>query len=117
MEQLAALDAFFYGRDKAWEICEALRVRLLERWPDTQLRVMKTCISFGDPKPYAYVSLPPKKSMHGILLSVSLRESVVHPRFYRVVPVSAHRHTVHIYIESKEQIDEELLEWIERAHR
>ena len=116
MEQLAALDAFFSGRNEAWEICEALRVRLLELWPGTQLRVMKTCISFDDPKPYVYASFAPQKSMSGILLSISLRENTEHPRFYRVVPISAHRNTVHILIESREQIDEELLGLIACAH-
>ena len=48
-------DLFFAGKPEAWALFEALRESVLSRYPDTQLRVMKTCVAFDDPKPYLYV--------------------------------------------------------------
>ena len=110
-------DIFFAGRPEAWALFERLRAALAVRWPAAQLRVMKTCISFDDPKPFVYVSFPPKKSMRGLLLSISLRQRMEHPRFFMVVSVSASRVTVHIHIENERQIDDELLELIALSHR
>ena len=112
MDITAQTDLFFAGKDEEWAVFEALREALMARWPDTKLRVMKTCISFDDEKPYCYVSHPPKKNMRGILVSISLRENMAHPRFFAVVPVSARRFTVHIQAEEASQVDEELLELI-----
>ena len=110
-------DMFFAGRPEAWALFERLRAALAVRWPAAQLRVMKTCISFDDPKPFVYVSFPQKKSMRGLLLSISLRQRMEHPRFFMVVPVSASRMTVHIYLENERQIDDELLDLIALSHR
>ena len=51
MDIIAQTDAFFAGKPEAWALFEALRSRVLACWPDTGLRVMKTCIAFDDPKP------------------------------------------------------------------
>ena len=42
MDIIAQTDAFFAGKPEAWALFEALRSRVLARWPDTGLRVMKT---------------------------------------------------------------------------
>ena len=112
MDIIAQTDAFFAGKPEAWALFEALRSRVLARWPDTGLRVMKTCIAFDDPKPYLYVSFPPRKYLAGLWLSISLREAAEHPRFAMVVPVSKARYTVHIHLQDADAIDEELLSLI-----
>jgi len=117
MDILAQTDAFFAGRKAQWRLFDALRQAVMDRYPDAQLRVMKTCIVFDDPKPFLYVSIPKKKAMAGLMLSVSMREAAAHPRFLMVVPVSKTRFTVHIHVALPEEIDEELLEWIGHAHR
>ena len=65
MDILAQADAFFDGNRERWELFEALRQSLLRAWPQTSLRVMKTCIAFDDPKPYCYVSLPRRSMLSG----------------------------------------------------
>ena len=117
MDTMVQTDLFFAGRPEAWALFEALRAAVLARYPDTRLRVMKTCVAFDDPKPYLVVSFPPRKAMGGILMSVSLRERMEHPRFFMVVPVSKSRFTVHLHIERAEQIDEELLSFVALSHR
>ena len=117
MDIVVRQDMFFAGKTREWMIFEALRSRVLEIWPQTQLRVMKTCIVFDDPKPFAYVSFPPKKGLSGLWLSISLREMMQHPRFTMVVPVSKERYTVHIHLPDQAAIDDELLAWIACSHR
>ena len=117
MDILAQTDLFFAGRKAQWQLFEALKQAVLSRYPAAQLRVMKTCIVFEDPKPFLYVSIPKQKAMTGLMLSVSLREEEAHPRFYRVVPLSKTRYTVHIHVSAAQEINEELLEWIARSRR
>ena len=117
MDERAAFDAFFAGRPQEWVPAEALRTALLERWPGTTQRAMKTCMSFDDPKPYCYLSHPPRRGMRGVLVTFSLPEPMEHPRFFMVVPVNQSRFTVHLHIERAEQIDAELISLIALSHR
>ena len=117
MDVIAQIDAFFAGMPAQWTLFEALRSRVLMRYPDTDLRVMKTCVAFDDPKPYLYVSFPPRKRMEGLWLSISLREMAEHPRFAMVVPVSRTRFTAHIHLPDADAIDEELMSLIALSHR
>ena len=117
MDSIAQCDAFFSGRPQEWALFEALREALLARYPSTQLRAMKTCIAFDDPKPYVYVSYPPRKSMGGILMTVSLRERMESARFFMVVPISKNRYTVHLHLTDRAQIDEELMRYAALSHR
>ena len=117
MDERAAFDAFFAGRPQEWEPAEALRTALLERWPGTTQRAMKTCMSFDDPKPYCYLSHPPRRGMRGVLVTFSLPEPMEHPRFFMVVQVSKRRFTVHVLLEDASQADEELLGFIAASRR
>lgn len=117
MDTIAQVDAFFAGKPEEWALFDALSRAVLARYPDTRLRVMKTCVAFDDPKPFLYVSFPPRKGLRGLFATISLREQTAHPRFYMVVPVSAGRYTVHLHIGHEAQIDDELLKLIARAHR
>ena len=110
--RLAEIDAFFAGKREAWMMFERLRERISVRWPSVKLRVMKTCIAFDNLKPFVYVSFPPRKSMRGLFVTISLRERMEHPRFFMVVPVSKTRITVHIHTEDDSAIDDELLDLI-----
>ena len=117
MDGIAQIDAFFSGKRQAWAVFEALRVRVGKVYPAAQLRVMKTCIAFDDPNPFLYVSFPPKKSLQGLWLSISLREATVHPRIAMLVPVSKSRCTAHIHLADAQGIDDELLALIALSHR
>lgn len=117
MNAIAQADAFFAGKPETWALFEALRIRLLKTWPQGRLRVMKTCISFDDPKPVVYISFPPRKSLSGLWLSISLREAMSHPRFAMVVPVSRSRFTAHIHLPDEHAIDDELISLIEMGRR
>ena len=115
MDEVFETDAFFAGREKEWAIFEALRARILERWPQAKTRVMKTCVSFDDPKPFAYASHPPRKSMTGLMLTYSLRAPEAHARYFMVVPVNQKRSTVHVLLGTPDEADDWLLAQLELA--
>lgn len=117
MDATMQVDAFFAGRGHEWAIHEQLKERLTERFPGVSIRVMKTCIAYDDPSPFVYISFPPRKYMRGLVVTISLREKMDHPRFFSVVPVSASRCTAHIRVEEETEIDEELLGLIAMSHR
>ena len=117
MDTNAQIDAFFAGKIEQWALFAALEEAVRGIWPQTQLRVMKTCIAFDDPKPFLYVSFPPKKSLQGLWLSISLREMMGHPRIAMLVPVSKSRCTAHIHLADAQGIDDELLALIALSHR
>ena len=121
MDTTAQVDLFFGRKPRQWALFEALRAALCEAYPQTRLRVMKTCIALEDPKPYCYVSSPRPSMAKGkpdeaLLVTISLRERMDHPRFAMVVPISARRFTVHMVIGSEEEIDGELLALIGLSH-
>lgn len=117
VDVVAQIDGFFAGKPREWALFEVLRARVRERYPQSVLRVMKTCISFDDPKPYLYVSFPSRKRYDGLWLSISLREAAAHPRIEMVVPVSKVRCTAHIHLREEAEIDDELLAMIASSHR
>ena len=115
MDVLFETDAFFAGRPQEWAIFEALRARIMEQWPQTQTQVMKTCVRFSDPKPFAYISHPPRKSMTGLLVTLSLRAPGPQERYFMVVPINSKRSTVHVLLKSPQEADDWVMEQIERA--
>ncbi len=55
--------------------------------------------------------------MGGLIVIISLRETMAHPRFFMVVPISKHRFTVHIHLKEESEIDEELMALIALSRR
>lgn len=115
MDSVFETDAFFAGRPQEWAIFEALRGRILERWPQAQTRVMKTCVRFDDPKPFVYVSHPPRKSMTGLLVTFSLRAPGPQERYFMVVPINSRRSTVHVLLKDEQEADDWLMEQLQTA--
>ena len=115
MDAVFETDAFFAGRPQEWAIFEALRGRILERWPQAQTRVMKTCVRFDDPKPFVYVSHPPRKSMTGLFVTFSLRAPEPQERYFMVVPINSRRSTVHVLLKDAQEADDWLMEQLQTA--
>lgn len=123
MPEAISLDAlmFFDRKPGALALYEALAARLLALYPDTMIRVGKTQISFYDGHMYACASLTPvlpKAQRPDPFLTVSFggREALDSPRAI-AVPVGPGRFTHHVIVGSAEEIDGELMLWLETAHR
>lgn len=112
---------FFDGFPAMLPAYEELRERQKEAYPDIKISVKKTQISFLSPRIYCMASLPwrrvkgwPREYM---LVSFGLPYNKEMPRIARSVEAYANRWTHHVVVESREEIDRELLSWIDEAYR
>lgn len=99
---------------------ELLRERLLQAYPQMQLKVTATQISFRNRYVFAMVSLPwrrvkgwPEEYM---LVSFGLGHRSDSPRIAQAVEAYPNRWTHHVIVERTEQIDDELMSLIDEAY-
>lgn len=109
---------FFSGRPGAAALYEALFDKISEAFPDTEVKIQKSQISFKARYGYAFVSL---KKMKGcpeifIILSFGLDRRIESPRIAVAVEPYPRRWTHHVIISSNEQLDDELMDWLRQAH-
>ena len=107
---------FFQGKEEGVQCWLALKDVLLTRYPEAQVRVQKTCLSFMDSRPFCYVSLPRHKGTF-MVVSFGLEAPVADPRIVGLYEPHPNRWTHHVDVSSPEEIDEQLLFWLELAHR
>ena len=111
---------FFDSKRNALSLYETFREAVLEKVPDTRIEVKKTQISFFNRHMYAAVSFAPvrrAKNRPDPFLTITFgmpyrKESA---RIDVAVEPYPNRWTHHVMIGSVEEIDQELLSWIEEA--
>ena len=119
---MATEEAFFSGKPMAWGLYEALKKELVWRYPEMEFRVAKTQVSFFDRLMFGCVSFTRvrrKAEMPAqfLTLTLGLPEPVDSPRIAVKCEPYPGRWTHHIVLASTEEIDAELLAWIDRAHQ
>ena len=112
---------FFDGRPVELSLYEAFAQRVLERYPDAEIRAQKTQISFYDGRMFACVSMTPVKRRverpeRFITVTFGLDHPLEDPRAV-VVPVRRGRFTHHVVIGEAEEIDDPLMAWIDMGKR
>ena len=108
--------AFFDRDPAALPLYEAFREALLARHPESQIKIQRTQISFTDGCGFAFVSHPPRKVPGGILVSLGLPARLESPRVFAASEPYPGRWTHHILLRGQNEIDGELLDWLEAAH-
>jgi hypothetical protein len=115
-------EEFFAHDPAARELYESLRKELVWRYPEMEIRVAKTQVSFFDPLMFGCVSFTRVKRKaempaHFLTLTLGLPEPVDSPRIaVKCMPYPG-RWTHHIVLSSPEELDAELFSWIERANQ
>lgn len=99
---------------------EAFKEKLQNAYPDVKTKVTKTQISFSNRHVFAMVSLPWRK-VRGwpeqyLLVSFGLCAEKKSPRVARAVEAHPNRWTHHVIVERREEIDGELMGWIDEAY-
>lgn len=112
----------FFGYDPVCcAVFDALRIVVLERYPSAEILRQKTCLSFRDPRPFLYVSPVKggrrKQDRRRITLSFALDLPVPDERIRYCVQVTPNRYTHHVELGDPEEIDDQLLLWIDMAYR
>ena len=112
---------FFFGeRMEALPMYDRLENAILTRIPDVKIKVAKTQITFANKRGFAFVSFNPcrrAKERPEVWMTVTFglgyrKES---PRIDVATEPYPDRWTHHVTVGSAEEIDEELLGWIQEA--
>lgn len=108
---------FFNDRPELVPLYAAFDEALAARFGPQEPRVQKTQITYVNPRVFACVSLPRRKGEKGILVTLGLGRRLEHPRIAVATEPYPGRWTYHIPVSGAEEIDEELLGWVEEAYR
>ena len=121
IESLTADELFFFdAKPEALPLYEALRKAVLDRISDARIEVKKTQISFFSRHMFAAVSFTPvrraKDRPHPFLtITFGLPYRKESPRIDAAAEPYPNRWTHHMVIGAENEIDSELLSWIEEA--
>lgn len=109
---------FFAGKPQELALYEAVRARMLGRFPDVTLEVKKTQISFKARRLFAMVSLPRSKAQgkDSLILTFGLHRAAAHPLIFQCVEPYPSRFTHHVLLRAAEEMDEALMELLEEAY-
>lgn len=111
---------FFDKHPEALPLYEALEERILAEIRDVKIKVQKTQITFSNKRNFAFVSfLPVRKAGERpdiyIVVTFGLSYRKESPRIDAATEPYPNRWTHHMLISQTEEIDDELMGWIEEA--
>ena len=109
---------FFAGHGAALPIYTELRSRVFAQWPDVEVRVARTQITFKARYGFAFVSTR-RMGRHCpevfIIVSFGLGRELRHPRIFAASEPYPGRWTHHCVVSSPEEVDGELMAWLDEA--
>ena len=112
---------FFDRLPRFLPVYAALKEILLARYPETTVKVSKTQISFYSRYLFAMVSLPYRRKKEWpreyLMVSFGLPAQERSPRIAASTEACPGRWTHHVLVERAEELDAELLGWLDEAHR
>lgn len=112
---------FFEQYKEAYPLYEAFVNRLLEKFPQTKIKVQKSQISFYDRHLYACVSfmrVKKKADMPAVyfVLTLGMPCPLESDRIAIKTEPYPGRWTTHIVVSTMEELDPELFDWIKQAY-
>lgn len=113
--------AFFNRMPQMLPLYAALREKLERAYPDMDVRVAKTQISFRNRHVFAMASLPWRKVKGWpeayLLVSFGLPCRKESPRIAQAVEAYPNRWTHHVLVVAEDEIDDTLMSWLDEAFR
>lgn len=110
---------FFDGKPLELGLYEALFARMEAAFPQASVKVQKSQISFYDRRLFSAASLPVRRKKswpeHCLVVTVGLNQRLESPRVAVAVEPYPGRWTHHILLTTAEEIDGELMGWLEEA--
>lgn len=117
----AELVRFFSPMPEILPIYRVLEDAVLERCGAMDIRVQKTQVTFSDKRVFACASLPIRRRrgwpVRCLVVTFGLEHRVEAPRIAIATEPYPDRWTHHVLVERTEDIDDELMAWIDEAHR
>ena len=112
---------FFDPMPRMLPLYQALKAALESRYPEMTAAVAKTQISFRNRHIFAMASLPWKKRKgwpdEYLLVSFGLNRRESSPRVAQAAEPYPNRWTHHVIVQRPEELDGELLAWLDEAYR
>ena len=113
----AEVESFFCEKKLALDCFEVFSKAMNSRFPHAEIKVQKTQISFYESGLCCCVSLPRSRKMgEGIVVTFGLDAPIPDCRIVQAVEVRPNRWTHHVAVYTPENVDEQLLSWIDWAH-
>ena len=113
--------AFFEGKPLERELYQALFAQMERCFPQAAVKVQKSQISFYCKHLFAAVSLPLRRRKDWpercIVVTIGLARPLESPRAAVKVEPYPGRWTNHVLLSREEEIDQELMDWLEEACR
>ena len=110
---------FFDGHPEEQALYEALFAQMERRFPDAKVKVQKSQISFYDRHLFAAASLPVRRKKDWpqkcLLVTFGLGYRLESSRVAVAVEPYPNRWTHHVVVSQGEELDEELMGWLEEA--
>lgn len=115
-----ALEALFKGDAEVLALYGTLEQAVLSRWPEVDIRVQKTQVSFYNRHLFA-AAWPPTRRVKGwpktyLGVTVGLARPIEDARAVQVVEPYPGRFTNHILVEDSAQVDTQLMDWVAEAY-
>jgi len=111
---------FFDKMPQALPLYEAVAENICGRYAGVKISVKKTQISFSNKYNFAFVSLPVRKVKNRpavyIILTFGLCRQISHPRIAVSTEPYPNRWTHHVIIQSADEIDAQVMAWIDEAY-
>ena len=111
---------FFTKTPDMLPLYKIIENKICTEFTGVRIKVSKTQISFSNKYGFTYVSLPirrikgwPEKCL---ILTFGLVHQVIHPRIAVSTEPYPRRWTHHVLIQSEDDIDGQLMEWINEAY-
>ena len=112
---------YFDQKPQEAALYEALFQRLCDAVPDASVKVQKSQISFYGRHLFAAASIPVRRKKswpeHCLLVTFGLAFRLDSPRIAVAVEPYPNRWTHHILLTKEEEIDRQLLNWLDEAYQ
>lgn len=112
--------SFFSKMPEVIPIYERIEEKILNRFEDVSIEIMKTQITFKTRRGFAYVWLPIRKIKNRpdyyLVLSFDLEKRIESSRIIESVETYKNRWMHHLLVEKPDEINEELMGWIQEAY-
>lgn len=113
-------EMFFQTMPQMLPLYAVLKEKLQKAYPEMKIKVAKTQISFRSRYVFAVESLPWRRQKgwpeRYMLVSFGLAARRQSPRIRQAVEAYPGRWTHHVVVQTAEEIDRELLDWIHEAY-
>lgn len=112
---------FFDSMPQALPLYAVFAEKVRVKYPDVKIKIQKSQIALSNKHGFAFVWLPPRKIKGRpavyLIISFGLPHRLESPRIVEAVEPYPNRWTHHVIVENPNDIDEELMEWIDQAYQ